>query len=107
MTRDYTEFEAITRVEVIERDPRSWDKDGNELVPEPSALEWADIPWSSHPEGCNEDGDEPWSETDKHMTTMCPDCFESWSCDHWIRVYEGTTLKLDTQQLAIRLSDQN
>lgn len=93
------DFSFITRVDIIDREPGWTDESGAEHV-DPESLVWHSIPWFA------ESGTECYdSEEDLcHGTTMCPECFGSWANDHWIRVYEGDTLKLDTQQIAFRLA---
>lgn len=100
-------LDEVTRVQVVLRDPQSWDADGRSIAPEPSMLEWSEIPWRPLPELCYDETDPDVDPADdRHHTTVCPECFEDWASDYWVRLWAGDRLLADTQAITLWLDDQ-
>lgn len=96
----------IGSVDILMKDPGSQAPDGTELVPDPESLSWHKALWHADPDQCFQDN-EDWSPEEKHCTTMCPECIESWMCDWWVRVWDlsGERILFDSYELAIKLTD--
>lgn len=91
----------VTRMQVLLRNPESWDADGRSLVPEPFMLQWSDVPWRPLRSLCYDETDPDVDPLDDlHCATACPACIDSWAADHWLRVWAGDQLLVDTQVTA-------
>lgn len=79
---------VIQRVQVLLKDPGVRSADGEELVPDPSSLQWSAMKWL--PDGCKDDDEDG---LPPHSTSMCPDCINgSWNDDYYLKVTYSFTI---------------
>lgn len=73
-------MDGIVWAKVLLKDPSSQDKDGQDMMPPASWLEWSDpMPFFMSPDLCI-------TEEGQHMETICVECMDTWGIDYWMKV---------------------